>query len=195
MLETDILRAGKHDLSQAQKRTLYLQTARRGEHDTILASPPCGTFSRARWANRDGPRPLRLGHCPRGFPWLSGPAKRGVDQANSFIDFCASVLSNHFKQSSLASGLMEHPEDLGAVKSGHHLGSAWQFANIKALLSILSVRWGALAKSDFGAECPKPTRLIGRLGGLHLVFFKDLRNLTQRAATKARFLSDLQQRR
>jgi len=139
MIEVDILRSGKHDLTRGRQKISYLQKARRGDYDTVLASPPCGTFSRARWANRDGPRPLRLSHCPRGFPWLSGPAKKGVDQANSFIDFCAAMLSAHFGQKADATGLMEHPEDLGAVRSGHHPGSAWQFSKSKALLNLPGV--------------------------------------------------------
>jgi len=103
---------------------------------------------------------------------LSGPAKSGADQANAFIDFSAAMLSAHFGQSSTATGLMEHPEDLGVVRSGHHPGSAWHFTNIKSLLNFPGVQWGALAQSSFGTSYPKPTRLLGRLGGLDQIFFE-----------------------
>ena len=48
MVELDILRSRKHDLSLAQRRSYYIQKARRGEFDAVLTSPPCGAFSRAR---------------------------------------------------------------------------------------------------------------------------------------------------
>jgi hypothetical protein len=80
------------------------------------------------------------------------------------------MLGNHFAQDPEATGIMEHPEDLGAVSSGHHPGSAWQFTNVKELLKINQVKWGALAQSQFGTPCPKPTRLLGRLMGIEKLF-------------------------
>ena len=62
MVELDVLRRRMHDLSQAQRRAYYVSCARRGKYDIILAPPPCGTFTRARWANKDGPKPVRLRH-------------------------------------------------------------------------------------------------------------------------------------
>ena len=87
-----------------------------GEYDAILTSPPCGTFSRARWANRAGPRPLRLRHCPRGFPWLAKDAGQGVELANTLVDFSTDMLAAQFEQSADSMGVMEHPEDLGVVR-------------------------------------------------------------------------------
>ena len=168
MTEVDILRSGKHDLSKRQIKVSYLRRARQGDYDTVIASPPRGTFSRARWANREGPRPLRLAHCPRGFPWLSGPMKDGANQANALVDFSAAMMSAHLKQNPNATGLIEHPEDLGVVSSGHHPGSIWQFSNVKALLDLPGVCWGALAQNNYGTPYPKPTRLLGRLPGLQL---------------------------
>jgi len=100
------------------------------------------------------------------------PAKSGADQANAFIDFSAAMLSAHLGQSSTATGLMEHPEDFGVVRSGHHPGSAWHFTNIKSLLNFPGVQWGALAQSSFGTSYPKPTRLLGRLEGLDQIMFE-----------------------
>ena len=172
MIELDVLRSRKHDLSQVQRRSYYISCAKRGTYDIILASPPCGTFSRARWANSDGPKPLRLQHCPRGFPWLTGAQRQGVDMANAFVDFTVNVLSAHFGQNTRAAGLMEHPEDLGQVRTGHHPGSAWQFHNVRGLLRFAGVLWGALAQSDFGTRYPKPTRLLGRLDGLDKMIYE-----------------------
>ena len=124
MIELDILRSRKHDLSMMQRKAYYLKKARAGGYHSILTSPPCGTFSRARWANNAGPKPLRLRNCPRGFPWLTGPQKQSVELHNSFVDFSANMLEAHLNQSPDAMGTMEHPEDLGAVRTGAHPGSA-----------------------------------------------------------------------
>ena len=77
--EVDILRnRRKHDLRPAARRRAFIQKIKAGDYDFVIASPPCGTFSRARWARTPGPKPLRLKHCPRGFPWLWGrAAERG----------------------------------------------------------------------------------------------------------------------
>ena len=95
MVELDILRSRKHDLSLMQRKAYYLKKARDGGYHAILTSPPCGTFSRARWANDAGPKPLTLRHCPRGFLWLTGPQKQGVGLNSSFLDFSVSMLEAH----------------------------------------------------------------------------------------------------
>ena len=145
-----------------------------GEYDAILTSPPCGTFSRARWANRAGPRPLRLRHCPRGFPWLAKDAGQGVELANTFVDFSTDMLAAQFEQSADSMGVMEHPEDLGVVRyttPPQHPGSAWHFTGTQKLLDYPGVIWGALAQSDFGTPYLKPTRLLGRVPGLEEVVY------------------------
>ena len=63
-------------------------------------------------------------------------------------------------------GLLEHPEDLGAVSSGLYPGSLWRFSNILDLLNFKDVEWGAIAQSDWGTPYVKPTRLLGRLRGI-----------------------------
>ena len=92
---------------------------------TLIVSPPCNTFSRARFHFQDwpGPRPLRNINWPRGFPWLSQHHCAVVEEANLFIDRCIKAcLACH------ASGgkfIIEHPEDLGLVKD-ERPGSIWQ---------------------------------------------------------------------
>jgi hypothetical protein len=91
---------------------------------------------------------------------------------NSFVDFSVNMLEAHLNQSPDAMGLMEHPEDLGAVRTGAHPGSAWQFRNVRRLLGLPGVTWGALAQSDFGTPYPKPTRLLGRVVNLHKIIYE-----------------------
>ena len=167
MVEVDILRNRKRgDLMNGHRRRFFLAQARKGTYDAVITSPPCGTFSRARWANNAGPRPLRLAHCPRGFPWLTGAQRQGVAAANTHVDFSADILRIQFERDESAMGLMEHPEDLGAVRCGDHPGSAWHFHNIKDLVDLPGVVWGALLQSDWDRPYPKPSRLLGRLDGL-----------------------------
>ena len=168
--EVDILRGKRYDLTSMQRKARYLNKVKMGAYDVVIASPPCGTFSRARWANRRGPRPLRLRHCPRGFPWLTGPQCQGVRLGNDLADFAGSALKAQFERKTEENepdpqGLMEHPEDLGTVECGDHPGSIWHFYNIVELLQFDRVEWGALAQSDFGRPYPKPTRLLGRFKG------------------------------
>lgn len=54
--EFDILRDPQHDLLQDALRQRILADLRAGVYDAIIMSPPCGTWSRASWANDFGPR-------------------------------------------------------------------------------------------------------------------------------------------
>ena len=66
--EIDLLRGGaRHNLLLGAKRKHWLRAVKDGRYDMVVASPPCNTFSRARWANNNGPPPLRMKHCPRAF--------------------------------------------------------------------------------------------------------------------------------
>ena len=68
VVEYDILRNRRHDLTKATLKRTILTQIEKGMFDFIMASPPCGTFSRAR--KRDsGPPPLRSEGFPRGLPW------------------------------------------------------------------------------------------------------------------------------
>ena len=173
VLELDLLRGGRrHDLSVAGRRGKILNRITSGEFHVVLTSPPCGTFSRARWANRAGPVPLRLRHCPRGFPWLTKGQRQGVSLANSLVDFSTDALKAQFQRSDNSLGIMEHPEDLGIIAGSvppQHPGSVWHFTAMQEILKLPGVQWGALSQSSFGMSCPKPTRLIGRLPGLEQI--------------------------
>ena len=175
MFEIDILRCGRrHDLRYGPRRRKYLELIKAGNYDVVLASPPCSTFSRARWANRAGPRPLRLRQCPRGFPWLDKAHRQGLDLANLLADFATDALREQFAQDPLSMGILGHPEDLGVVRAAsppQHPGSIWHFNAIKTLLDFPDVQWGALAQSDFGTPYLKPTRLLGRLPLLEEIIF------------------------
>ena len=70
--EVDILQNKRqHDLMQKARRIHYLELVKNGVFHLVAASPPCGTFSRARGANKQGPSPVRSRDHPRGLPHLT----------------------------------------------------------------------------------------------------------------------------
>ena len=60
--EMDIAVDETHDLLKAALQKEILNQVRRGEYEVVVASPPCRTFSRARWANSKGIVPFGRRH-------------------------------------------------------------------------------------------------------------------------------------
>ena len=48
-----------HDLLDKDIQEVYMSNIQAGEYDVVILSPPCGSWSRASWANDDGPAPCR----------------------------------------------------------------------------------------------------------------------------------------
>ena len=131
LYEFDIERSPEHDLTRDQLWDKINSLLKEGY--ILIVSPPCNTFSRARfqWLRHPGPRPLRNVNWPKGFPWLSSKNKAVVEEANSFIFRCIdSCLLCHRCGGKF---FWEHPEDLGEVHS-EHPASIWQWAEIRDLL-------------------------------------------------------------
>ena len=155
--EFDIERSPDHDLSDVSLWDDVFKTLEEGSWFTIV-SPPCNTFSRARFhRRRPGPKPLRTRAWPRGFPLLSTANKRKVDEANFFVDQCiraCECAANH-------SGFffLEHPEDLGTV-DGERPGSIWQWTEILEFIPKFGACCFAIHQCKFGAITPKPMRLL-----------------------------------
>ena len=57
--EIDILRSRSHDLTKRKFSDKLLERISQGRYSAVLGSPPCDTFSRVKFANRNGPRPVR----------------------------------------------------------------------------------------------------------------------------------------
>lgn len=68
--EWDICRDPAQDLLEEETQKKLLERIRNGEFVAVLLSPPCASWSRAPWANKWGPRPLRTFMHPWGMPWL-----------------------------------------------------------------------------------------------------------------------------
>jgi hypothetical protein len=111
------------------------------------ASPPCETFPRATYANTNGPRPLRSHSHARGFPWLQKKNRQRVRDANVLVEFTAEIVK---AQAEHANGmfLLEHPEDLGAMKDGQRPASIWQWKIFEEMMSTHCT--GAVYQNNWG---------------------------------------------
>lgn len=145
--ELDIGRSPEHDLKNQALWDDIFNTLAEGEW-CLIVSPPCNTFSRARYqfAKHPGPRPLRSKTYPKGFPWLSNKDAAIVSESNMFVSNCIKACrvchnnKGHF--------LGEHPEDLGQVQ-GDHPGSIWQWEEVQALIADCSAITFAIQQCHF----------------------------------------------
>ena len=159
--EFDIERAADHDLTNQDLWADIFTLIESGEW-TVIVSPPCNSFSRARFQFLDypGPKPVRNRTWPKGFPWLNNRDREMVDEANFFVLNCveaarrALLHNGHF--------LLEHPEDLGQVR-GECPGTIWQWDEVLDLLTFSGVSTFALHQCMFGGKTPKPTRFMTSL--------------------------------
>ena len=125
--EFDIERSPDHDLTSNSLWQEVFQTLEEGSW-AVIVSPPCNTFSRARFQRRHpGPKPLRNKTWPRGFPWLSNINKQKVAEANFFVDQCliaCETAANH-----TGFFILEHPENLGPLTERYQVpfGSGLKF--------------------------------------------------------------------
>ena len=156
--EFDIERSPMHDLTDVSLWNEILDTLKEGGW-CVIVSPPCNTFSRARFQHilHPGPKPLRTRAWPKGFPWLSNASKAVVSEANFFVEKCLEACE--CAACSHGFFLLEHPEDLGTVQ-GEQPGSIWQWQEVLDLIPKFSATCFAIHQCQFGALTPKPTRIL-----------------------------------
>ena len=87
MLCVDIKRKPWIDLSHTRERDRLIEQIKQGAFHAIIISPPCSTVSRACWANRRGPRPVRSYKNPKGLDTLTAAERRRCILGNIFADF------------------------------------------------------------------------------------------------------------
>lgn len=156
--EFDIERSPEHDLTDASLWDEIFNILKEG-NCLLIVSPPCNTFSRARFRNRQhpGPKPLRTKTWPRGFPWLSAANRLKVEEANAFVDRC--IQACHLIADNDGFFLLEHPEDLGCMQ-GERPGSIWQWPEVLEMIPCCNATSFAVHQCAFGAPTPKPTRFM-----------------------------------
>ena len=174
------------DVTLPKVREYLLSKISTGQYYAVLLSPPCSTFSRATWANRKGPRPVRSFVFPRGFKRLTWSERKRADWGNVLADFSFLAFAAQADTEGLA--LFENPEDLGAVKSGENQGnrpsSMWQWLDFDTLLKKEGITTAAFYQQDFGTEYLKPTRLLlCKFGKLPSFFLQGNHSLMTRDTT------------
>eukprot|EP00435_Cladocopium_sp_Y103_P057006 s1874_g19.t1 len=115
MTEVDLQRSDDHDMANEDKWNELVEKIKAGLFYLILMSPPCSTWSRAVWANKLGPRPVRSREYPLGFPWLVGELRDKAALGTLPVMRCIEVLE---VAPPLTICLWEHPEDLGRARNG-----------------------------------------------------------------------------
>ncbi|OLP90151.1 hypothetical protein AK812_SmicGene28324 [Symbiodinium microadriaticum] len=158
MREVDIKRDATSDLLDSANWNKIFTEITAGEWDVLLLSPPCSTWSRARfrYAGKFGAKPLRNSAYVWGFPWLEASQRELADRGNFFIHQCIRAV-----QLQLSVGkffLWEHPEDLGATSQGESPASIWQLAEDAAsLVPLLELEEPHVAT---GQKVPGPDEIL-----------------------------------
>ena len=163
MHEFDYQRDPAQDLTSQKLWDSILKDCVSGSFDVVVLSPPCNTFSRARWnfCGAFGPRPLRSSHFPKGFPWLREQDRVKVSQGNFFM--LQSLLIAETVSSHGGFFILEHPEQLGRVSSGDIPGSAWDWPEVRNLVEVTGAACWPVHQCLFGASTSKPTRFASNL--------------------------------
>ena len=156
--EVDILLDPQLDLSTEALWASLETEVQAGRWDVIIVSPPCNTFSRARFRHKisPGPRPLRTKQFIQGFPWASEADLQLLRLHNYFAD--KSIHICHLAARAGKIFLFEHPEDL-ATTHGERPGTVWDFPAMRSLSETPDFRTVAIFQCWFQAPSPKPTRL------------------------------------
>ena len=158
LMEFDIERSPDHDLTDDALWDKIFALLKEGNW-VLIVSPPCNTFSRARFQHQQhpGPKPLRTRAWPKGFPWLSDKNKSKVLEANLFVE--RSLKGCEIVATTGGFFILEHPEDLGTVQ-GEQPGSIWQWEELLDLIPKLAAVCFAIQQCHFGGLTPKPTRFL-----------------------------------
>ena len=91
--EVDVLNDPlSHDLMDEDRRLQYIHEVATGQWHIAIVTPSCSTWTRAVYANTQGPRPVRSRDYPLGFPWLSGWLKSKAEVGTVLGLFAASIL-------------------------------------------------------------------------------------------------------
>lgn len=145
-----------HHSAQDAEWNLTWTDLAQGKFDFLLIEPPRATFSRARH-HRPGPRPLRSANYPYGFPWLRGPNRDRVDEANLLIQ--QAVLACAEQARAKRFYLLIHPEQLGCV-GGEQPASIWDWDEVQGLQQHTGAHTLAFLQCQFGAPTCRPTRFL-----------------------------------
>lgn len=183
--EVDVLVGGsEHDVMDVETQEPWIARIESGEFDCVILSPPSGSWSRANWANNDGPQPCSDRSHRWGLPGQRRQEQRRADNGNKYILFAIRAI--HSTRSAVTDNgkvfvLLEHPEGLGRTYRGEP-ASIWQLDEIRTAFG------NAFFWCFAGHQCQfpsvgraKPTRLHSNVEGLIQFGYPGCRPLIRRA--------------
>ena len=145
------------DVSRVETRQFWLHGIRAGYVTSLLAGPPCETWSKARGVAVPGrrcPRVLRLLEALWGMDSLSLRELRQLGVGNLLLLFTVEALVHLALVG--GHGILEHP----AIPDEEEKASIWRLPLIATLLTWPDFRTVRLAQGLWGAASPKPTMLL-----------------------------------
>ena len=151
-----------HDLLDPDRQEDFVAAILSGHFQFQVFAPPCNTWTRAVWANHNGPRPLRSAAYPLGFPWLTRENRAKAEVGNNLVHFAARCLEasrGARLRGMFSHAIFEFPEDLGRAQLGTP-ASLWQRDDLKAIAegklwrgAFFQCQWG-------GTDYAKPTGIL-----------------------------------
>ena len=133
------------------------------DFDCVILSPPCGSWSRANYSDKPGPKPVRSRKYPWGIPHLLAHDQRRAANGNEFVHFSIRAIvaaQNCKRRGRRVTTLWEHPEDLGATKNGCP-ASVWQLPQVRNAYAEFGFITAAGYQCQFpDVDYPKPTRVL-----------------------------------
>jgi hypothetical protein len=145
------------DVSRVETRNFWLQGIREGHVTSLLAGPPCETWSKARGVVLPGkrcPRIIRIVEALWGMESLSLRELRQLGVGNLLLLFTIEALV-HLAIAG-GHGILEHP----AMPEEEDRASIWRLPLINFLLTWPDFRIVSLSQGLWGAASPKPTMLL-----------------------------------
>ena len=145
------------DVSRVETRNFWLQGIKEGFVTSLLAGPPCETWSRARGVALPGkrcPRIIRIIEALWGMESLSLRELRQLGVGNLLLLFTIEALV-HLAIAG-GHGILEHP----AMPEDEDRASIWRLPLVNFLLTWPDFRLVSLSQGLWGAASPKPTMLL-----------------------------------
>ena len=157
-----------HDLTKPEIQDKWIDRVENGDFDIVIHSPPCGSWSRANYANNLPPKPCRSQRHPWRFPHNSLAQRKRAEKGDIFVHF--TIRAIQAAQRAKARGfqvasLLEHPEDLGRTHRGEP-ASIWQLPDLRSAFGC--GRFWAVAghQCQFDVDFKKPTRIFSDIEGM-----------------------------
>ena len=116
MDELDVSKGSSQDLLIDSVWDRCRNDFKKGDYNCCIITPCCSTFSRAPFANDEGPKPLRSAEYPEGFPWLTGDRAAKAAEGTLLLERAKILLGDALDLKIPC--LFEFPEDLGRRPAG-----------------------------------------------------------------------------